>query len=428
MTTTYSVESPDGPGRGIVHLTSGPIGPAGPAPLIPVPGVVCWFDPRRIGPPTDIWVDLDEVADAVLADLLGLEGPVFRQKSSAGQVTVDEAALAWLEPGYRLAALELARAAPTGNSNPDLWAAEAALLRATLEDFGFERPDRLDQEVAAMLPALDVARLSEPIHPVLIEALALAHELADPSDDAYLRLPPDDGVIRSDWSGLAVALDALDPAPSVRVPVTMGRDDDWSLHDLLWFWLPADFYPDGEFGGRVVLKQQRQGLRRQLEIELSRPPDCSTPLFVRLVTATATDPTVVAVDAMLIDDGRYVSKMAHPPGVVDGELRVEILSDLNTGLLDGAAFGRSRGQQSGQLALRHERLYRREQARRSWYLAESYHRGAGESATADAARAEAAAVPSDDELYEGTDENRLRCRVFVAESDLAESIDEGEPA
>jgi len=409
MTTTYVVDQIDGPGRGVVHLRSGPVGPAGPAALIPIAGLSCWFAAGEPGPPTDLWINLEELDPDLLGQIVGPEGPSLASTKAVERLTFESSTLPWIEPASRLAALELARQAPTAGPQPELWALEASLLRSVLADLGFDRPDKLDEEIETMLPALDAGLLGEPIDPIFVLALALAHEAANPLGDAYQRLPADDGMLMGGWSEVAAALDGLRPDRPASELVTMSAGDDWSLHDLLWMWLPDSFFPDGEFAARATMLQERQGLKKVLHITAERPPSDDVPLFVRLLTNTATDPTVIAADATLLEGNQYKSHMNHPRGIVDGQLRVEILADLGTKILDDREFARECGEQSARLALRAERTLDRDEARRRWFLSESHHRSSGNDEAADQARKAATAG-------EGT---RTNHRLFVAESNLA---------
>lgn len=389
MTTLYQVDHREEPGHGVVHLHRGPVGPTGPAPLQPCKGVSCWFDPRSRGLPTDIWIELDEVDRRDLERLLGPEGPTLLGQTVEVGLAVDERAVPWVGPAARLAALELARTEPPA-SDQAVWAVEAALLWAALEDLGLGCPEKLEAEVEAMLPALDARRLPSSVDPVLALAIALAHEWADPYSESYRLVPQDETSGKAgDWPELAAALAGLRPAEASTKGVFMGGTDDWSMHDQLWIWLPDAFFPDGDFSGLATLERIPKGLSRRLRITLSRPEDTTVPLFVRLVTSDATGPVVVAVDAMLIDGRQYVSEMDEPSDVIGEELRVEIVEDLNAKLFDDKAFVKRCAQQSARLALRHERLGQKDRARRLWFLAESYHRSADEHPTADEARAAA---------------------------------------
>jgi hypothetical protein len=416
MTTSYTVTREGEPDSDLLHLWACPVGPAGPAPLIPVEGVVCRFDAQRAGPPTEIWIDLNEVDAQILEDVLGPAGAQLLHPDPAPHLDVIDQELGWLEAGSRLAALELARRVPSRRRVDALWALEAALLRAALADFGLERPELLDDEVEAMLPALGAARSAGLDDPILALAVALAHEFADPNAEAFGYIPPDDGSYRGEWPEVAAALRQLRPARLDRKLVTMG-DDDWSLHDLLWLWLPNDFFPDGDFIGLATMEQWRAGLRKRLKITLARPEGISVPLFVRLVTASDSDPTVVAVDAMFLDETgtHYVATLDRPSGLVDDRLRIEVLEKLHTPLDDDATFSQQCGRQAALLALRSDRAGDSHGASRQWYLSQAYHRTAGDENAADEAGKRARLVDDDGD-------RAGRHGRFVGESGLADDL------
>lgn len=417
MSETFQVSYLEGPGVGVVHLQAGVSGPAGPAPVQPAAGVACWFDPLRHGLPTDFWIDLDLVDVATLQLLLGPDGPLAKASSPPSQLTVEPDDLVWLGAGSRLAALELVRSGPVATGAPALWAVEAALLQSSLVSQGLGVRERLEDEVEAMLPALDERRQAGTPDDIAVYATALAHAVADPFSEAYGRLGADLGVGGSlvSWPELDIALDALRPASLAAVPTFLDGGDPLAIHDQLWTWLPRSYFPGGEFSGLVFVEQQRKGLKRRLRILMTRPADETAAIFVRLVANGTGDPEVLAIDAMLAEDEWLVAEMDEPASMKTGTVRVEAVDDLARPLLDEAEFDTAKATQWARLALSNERARDRNNASRQWYLSESFHRKANSGAVADIAARWAAGESGESESL---------LRPFWAEGDSAPRLDE----
>jgi len=221
-------------------------------------------------------------------------------------------------------------------------------------------------------------------------------DLFDPALDRLEHLAPVAGHLALDVDELIRALQ-VEPARAGSTSMS-GRS---AAHDLLWEHLPARFFEKGFFASRALVTQHREGLQRRLRIALQSPSSeamagvPSPALFARLINdnraADESGPKVVAVDALLLEDGWYVTVLDEPPEF-DDSTRVEIVADLDQRLLSGVEHTRARAEQWSILAGRAERRHRRDEAIWCWRQAENLYRGIGQSGPADVAAERARTV------------------------------------
>jgi len=158
MTIRLTIQNLEEVGHGLVHLTSGPLGPAGEGRLLLTDGVTCWFDAAEHSRLTDCWIDLEVVDDAVLRQLFGEVGAGLRgggQGEPNTEFDVQDEEMSWVGTAGRLALLRRLQATPFGSVRPELWALEAIVLRSGLTADGLEPAGWVSSDLAACLSFLE---------------------------------------------------------------------------------------------------------------------------------------------------------------------------------------------------------------------------------------------------------------------------------